>query len=222
MVVILRHVYLNLSRYAQELNLNRLTDKGIIKTPFEYNFDLCLWEAECHFEDGDNYFLSLKNNNYFLDPSNRNICEKSGMMYSVFCQCTSNQSGTNVLDHIDMIDFSTFSPSGEKGAPSVFYLTDVFICLRLVLRVRKNKVRNPFIITLEWIDPQETHYVTDRWIDPIKYDEIIKLEPKLAIDSSTMRTGEWATRILINNIFLGEVKYKIFHLNYSERQLGFR
>ncbi|NNU97474.1 hypothetical protein [Anoxybacillus sp. EFIL] len=222
MVVILSHMYLNLSECAKGLNLNKAVNGGIVQFPFEYNCEMRLWETKCYFEEGNKYFFSLKGNNYFLDPLNPNVYEEKGMIYSVFHKYVSRRNDTDIQEHIDIIDFSTYRFWDEEARSAVFYLTDSFICLSLVLRVCKVKMNHPLIVTLEWIDPQETYYVTDKWIDPSKYNGEIKLNPKLTVDSSTMRTGYWRTRLLINNSFLGEVTYRVSNLIYSNKQLGFR
>jgi len=98
-------------------------------------------------------------------------------------------------------------------APKVF-VSDSFISLSIRLHFRKMAQTTAHIITIEWISPEETYYIMDNLLRFEKGATKVQVNPHLRIDPSTMKLGIWHVRILISNILVQKVQFKLSTISY--------
>lgn len=70
------------------------------------------------------------------------------------------------------------------------------------------------IITIEWISPEETYYIMDNLLRFEKGATKVQANPHLRTDPSTMKLGIWHARILVSNMLVQKVQFKLSTISY--------
>lgn len=76
-------------------------------------------------------------------------------------------------------------------------------------------IKYSIIVTFEWIGPEGTYYITDKYLPVDFFQGSSTIKHGLRIDSNTMQTGKWIVRILVNNILNFQFNFYIQSVTYK-------
>lgn len=174
-----------------------------------YNIEKKHWEVHVDDISINSLYFFKKNDNYFLDPNNPALKTEGNMCYSVY--------GDKIKIEKEIISVNCSINNKiilHHSIPTVF-LNESFISLKLDMIFNKYSYKNSHIITIEWIGPKETYYIMDNYLEVPKGETKISVNPHLKIDPSTMKLGIWNARILISNVLVKELEFKLSSTTYS-------
>lgn len=210
---------LNLSPHAKKLEMRYLENNNLFSVPFFYNMNSCQWEIEnLILNQNSLYFFSLNDSNYFLDPLNQNIHRaKNSMIYSVHNQ---HINGTEIYS--DLIFSVQSFKIQNANLDSYLFTKNFFVTDEVVgLLIDMNKtiidmIKESIILTFEWIGPNGTYYITDKFLTVDFLRGSSKIKHGLRIDPSTMAQGKWTVRILVNNVLNHESVFFVQSMTYKK------
>ena len=138
------------------------------------------------------------------------------MLYSVHNQ---NINGTEIYSDLIM---SVQSFKVQKDNLDSYLFTKIFFVTDEVvgLLIDMNKtiidtIKESIIFTFEWIGPNGTYYITDKFLTVDFLRGPSKIKHGLRIDSSTMEQGKWTVRILVNNVLNHESVFFVQSMTYK-------
>ncbi|MFJ7666955.1 hypothetical protein ACIQXI_07590 [Lysinibacillus sp. NPDC097195] len=213
-----RKFQVNLSPFVKKLEMKYLEGDKLTNVPFYYNSVSCQWEIDnLVLIQNCLYYFCLNDSNYFLDPLNQNIyIDKNTMIYSVYNQHLIN---TEVFEDL-ISSVKSFKIQNSNLDTYLFtknfFLTDEVVGLLVTInRTITDTIKNSIIVTFEWIGPDGTYYITDKFLPVDFFQGSSTIKHGLRIDSSTMQTGKWIVRILVNNILNLQSIFYIHSVTYK-------
>lgn len=209
MVEIIATFTLNFSENIKYLDIWYIRHDELLTQQCFYNEVKEYWEVKIeNFPNNTLYYFQTKDN-YFLDPSNPIIHQDGQMIYSVYTE----KQKTQQVNMTASVTINNQKIDGVNITPTIF-VNDVFISLSITLHFNKMAQTTAHIITIEWISPEETYYIMDNLLRFEKGATKVQANPHLRIDPSTMKLGIWHVRILISNILVQKVQFKLSTISY--------
>ncbi len=213
-----RKFQINLSPFVKKLEMKYLEGNELINVPLYYNRISCQWEIDnLILIQNCLYYYCLNDSNFFLDPLNLNIYkDKNTMIYSVYDQHLIN---TEIYEDF-ILSVQSFKIQNSNPDTYLFtknfFLTDEVIGLLVnINRTIIDTIKYSIIVTFEWIGPEGTYYITDKYLPVDFFQGSSTIKHGLRIDSNTMQTGKWIVRILVNNILNFQFNFYIQSVTYK-------
>lgn len=98
-----------------------------------------------------------------------------------------------------------------------FFVTDEVVGLLIDMnKTIIDTIKESIIFTFEWIGPNGTYYITDKFLTVDFLRSSSKIKHGLRIDPSTMAQGKWTVRILVNNVLNHESVFFIQSMTYKK------
>jgi hypothetical protein len=208
MVEIIATFTLDFSENIKYFNICYIRHDELLTQQCFYNEVKEYWEVKIeNFPNNTLYYFQTKDN-YFLNPSNPIIHQDGKMYYSVYTEKPKTQQ-------VNMTASVTINNQKTDGniTPTVF-VNDAFISLSITLHFNKMAQTTAHILTIEWISPEETYYIMDNHLLLEKGSTKVQANPHLRIDPTTMKIGIWHVRILVSNILVQKVQFKLSTISY--------
>ena len=209
MVVKIAYFALNISEKSKHLNMQYIKQGEIVTEECVYNLEKSCWEVNIEDLNINTLYYFQKNDNFFLDPSNTIIKKDGNMYYSVYTG--KNKPREEKIMIMVVINNKMIA---NDILPTIF-LDDFSLSLKLDMIFNLAKQTKSHIITIEWISPEETYYIMDNLLEVKSGETKISVNPHLRIDPSTMKSGVWNIRILIDNFLVKDIKFNLSSITYS-------